>query len=136
MTADQLELMVARTGSEQLRHTVSDANPHAAVREWTREWVRNMAAMPDWPPPDPDEEARRSRRPPSLARKIANLAWTLRAWAKDRFRFVRRREFNRRRRICQACPKLKGDACGLCGCNMKVKPWLKAARCPDDPPRW
>ncbi len=41
---------------------------------------------------------------------------------------------------CLACPHFitePGPArCGICGCGMKVKVRLAAARCADNPPRW
>jgi hypothetical protein len=26
--------------------------------------------------------------------------------------------------------------CRKCGCLMSIKPWLRSAKCPDNPPRW
>lgn len=126
MTPEHLEAAIARGGPERLRWLTSDANPDAAQRDAYRRLVVQLASgAVGGPPPAP-----------TPLRKAASLARTLAAWAKDRFRVVRRREFERRRKICMACPNLKGETCGLCGCNMKVKPWLKAAKCPDSPPRW
>ena len=60
MTDAQLDLMVLRTGVDRLRWATSDANPDAADRESSREWVRSMSALPEWiaaPAPEPEPDA-------------------------------------------------------------------------------
>ena len=45
-------------------------------------------------------------------------------------------ERRRRRLICAACPKFVAaeSRCSVCGCSLKIKPWIRAAKCPEN--RW
>jgi hypothetical protein len=56
MTPEDLETAIARTGVERYGWLTSDANPDAAEREAFRRRMVEIAAAPDWPPPEPTTE--------------------------------------------------------------------------------
>lgn len=125
MTPADLETVIARTGHERFRDLTSDANPDAAQREAYRGLVARMAA--EQPPAYP-----------SLLTQAGNAAKAVVRFVASGGETVDRSEFDRRRSICEACPNMDKaqSRCRLCGCSLAVKPWSKAERCPDDPPRW
>lgn len=129
MTEDQLETMIARTGSERLRAAASDDNPDADEREWARRWVVDMCAYDSWPP---------APAYPSLLTQAGNAVKAAARFVASGGAIVTQAEYDRRRGICEGCPffDAEQDRCKLCGCAISLKPWSSAEKCPDDPPRW
>lgn len=72
---------------------------------------------------------------PGLFEMAANFASSIALWAWAGFPVTTREEFLRRFGICRECEHWNGSRCVICGC-FQVKPWLKTAACPDEPPRW
>lgn len=68
---------------------------------------------------------------PSLAAKAVGLVKAAAAFAASGFATVDRAEFDRRHAICEGCEHFdaKHEACNLCGCNLKAKPWIRDIQC-------
>ncbi len=73
---------------------------------------------------------------PTKWNQAKSLAVALWRFARSGFEVSKQWEFRRRHRICAACPRFVAaeDRCTVCGCGLKIKPWIKAAKCPEG--RW
>jgi hypothetical protein len=120
MTPDDLETVVARTGHERFRWLTSEANPDVESREGYRRYVREQAAG-----------ATPAEYPP-LATQAANAIGAVARFVASGCAVVGRDEYDRRRAICEGCEHFDHaeDRCRKCGCNLAVKPWSKAEKCP------
>jgi len=81
------------------------------------------------PPRELQREVMRHRRPHLLSR-VWNLARSLKAFADDGFTTVDAAQYERRMRICHACPQRWNDDCELCGCRLTLKARGRAFSCP------
>lgn len=94
----------------------------AAGSESERRWVEHASDAP-------------APAYPSLAIQAANLAGAAVQIAASGGARVSRKEYDRRRAICQTCPSgaydAEQDSCRRCGCWLKYKPRFEAMSCPD-----
>ncbi len=67
---------------------------------------------------------------PTFFAQIKNLAGTLTAFARDRFRLTDESEWRRRFGICKTCSAFVGNRCSKCGCYSEIKSRINAADCP------
>jgi len=69
---------------------------------------------------------------PSIMEQAGNLLHESVEFAKSGFQTVNEDEFHRRIDICRACPAFDAGQgrCKECGCFMKVKAKMEAAKCP------
>ena len=72
---------------------------------------------------------------PSVLIRGINFAAAMARWASTGFKLRSQDEIDERLAICQACPKLQGDTCSVCGCNCNAngvinKLALKGQACP------
>ena len=72
---------------------------------------------------------------PSVFIRGINFAGAMARWASTGFKLRSQVEIDERLAICQACPKLQGDTCSVCGCNCNAngvinKLALKGQACP------
>lgn len=141
MTDADLEIMVARTGSERLTRVTADDWPDAAERDDARAWVRSMAAEPVWPPPcdgcirvEVDVEAPEPPAyPPALA-QLGNLARAAAGFVASGGKLSADALAAQRLAVCRACPSNLYDAakgrCRDCGCFARAKARIAAETCP------
>jgi len=67
---------------------------------------------------------------PSLLTKAISFGKAVVSHAASGFAKVSDEVFEERMRICGECPNLNGDACKLCGCNLKIKARWATQKCP------
>ena len=70
---------------------------------------------------------------PPLATQARNLAGAVGRFVASGLKTVSKREYRRRRAICEGCPLYDAAQarCTQCGCSVAVKPWSKAEHCPE-----
>lgn len=81
------------------------------------------------PPRDLSPQIMRNKRPHLLSR-VWNLSKSLKSFVDDGFTTVDRAHYERRLRICHACPQRWNDDCKLCGCRLSLKARGRAFSCP------
>lgn len=59
-----------------------------------------------------------------------NIGKAVLRFASSGFKMVGNDIKNQRLAICQACPFLRGDRCGKCGCNLQYKAAWESEHCP------
>jgi len=82
-------------------------------------------------PRRPRREHDATKEYPSLGEQAKNLAQTAADVARDP-RWVDDEEYERRMKICRACPLYddKQNRCRKCGCKLKGKARFRAGKCP------
>jgi hypothetical protein len=120
MTPEDLEIVIARTGHAPYRWLVSDANPDVESRMEHRRIVAELAA--GTPP----------AKPPSLVTQAVSVTKAAARFVASGCATVDQAEFDRRHAICEACEHFDAAAnrCGICSCNMAIKPWMRDIECP------
>jgi hypothetical protein len=83
----------------------------------------------DKPPRVIEPLVMRNKRPHLLSR-VWNFAQSMKAFVDDGFTTVDRAQYERRMRLCNACPQRWNDDCKLCGCRLSLKAQGRAFACP------
>jgi len=118
---EALDIVIAKTKHERFRWLCSEENPEHNI--WRNKIIELAGGKPDYP---------------SKIQMLKNVAGTMgdvmKSVAQGKPLQASEEEYNRRKAICKDCPffVLAHERCSKCGCYMKAKASLQAAKCPEN----